>query len=175
MPFVRSRWGAQKTSSVGTLAMNSMPSSVLLDAPSQVASSARPTVRSVPFELVMWMRSSSSAFMRSRRALVTATCFCHAPTGSPVETRQTSKISAQSFSTASSSGSSGNTLAAQPGAGTAATHHWTRSFIVYSCQGFIKVRRARLTRFSLPASRPANASGSSAWMASVQQPSGSSA
>ena len=93
----------------------------------------------------------------------------------PVETRQTSKISAQSFSTASSSGSSGNTLAAQPGAGTAATHHWTRSFIVYSCQGFIKVRRARLTRFSLPASRPASASGSSAWMASVQQPSGSSA
>ena len=46
-------------------------------------------------------------------------------------------------------------LAAQAGAGMATTHHWTRSFMVYSCQDFMKVRRARLTRFSLPASSPA--------------------
>ena len=175
MPFTRSRWGAQNTSSVGTLAIKSVPFSALLEAPSQVASSARPTVRSVPLELVMWIWSRFQAFSWSRWRRPSATWAFQALTGSPVETRQTSKMSAHSFSIASSTGMPGNTFAAQDGAGTAATHHCTRSFIVYSCQGFRNLRRARLTRLILAASSPASASGSAAWIARVQQPSGSSA
>lgn len=55
-------------------------------------------------------------------------------------------------------------MAAHARDGTAATHHCTRLFAVASRKGRSASPAARLARAMRPASTPASAAGSSAWM-----------
>ena len=66
--------------------------------------------------------------------------------------------------------SSGNIFFAHGSAGRAAMDHCTRSFMVYSRHGCIKLRFALFTRLILAPSSPANNSGSSAIRCSTHTP-----
>ena len=123
-PSTASRFGAEKTSSVGMFATKRTPLLAVSAPASQTCSSGRPTTTSVPSAFLYRTCFNCKAFSLPAISSRYAQCARHTSTASPPSvTRTVLKIAFQSFSIAAASPSFGKTFFAQLKTGTLTTHH----------------------------------------------------